>query len=187
MNIESAEFTRFGGVSAVVDGAPVTVPADPNNRVYAAIAELVDAGDLVIAAAATDLAAEKALAKAEFIRHADRITAAILARYPAAETAGWPVKQAEAVMILGGRPVSDTVLIKAIAAAKGLKTAGVKALAESIVAKATEFAAIAAAVEMLRSDSESAIDGVKVAADLPAILKALKVAADAVAADLGLA
>jgi len=56
INIESAQYTvDFEGnnssITAVIDGITMSVPLDPANRHYAAIMEMVDAGELTIAEA----------------------------------------------------------------------------------------------------------------------------------------
>ena len=57
MNITEATRNRnnltgqFGDIIATIDGVIMSVPLDPANRHYAAIMEMVDAGELTIAEA----------------------------------------------------------------------------------------------------------------------------------------
>jgi hypothetical protein len=56
MNIESAQYAvgmdgNNLSITAVIDGVTMSVPLDPANRHYAAIMEMVDAGELTIAEA----------------------------------------------------------------------------------------------------------------------------------------
>ena len=55
MNITTAQYTQSDGnnssIQATIDGQVMSVPLDPANRHYAAIMEMVDAGELTIAEA----------------------------------------------------------------------------------------------------------------------------------------
>jgi hypothetical protein len=56
INIESAQYAvdmdnNNSIIAAVIDGVTMSVPLDPANRHYAAIMEMVDAGELTIAEA----------------------------------------------------------------------------------------------------------------------------------------
>jgi hypothetical protein len=55
MNISTAKYNLYKEVNvsiqATIDGVEMSVPLDPANRHYAAIMEMVDAGELTIAEA----------------------------------------------------------------------------------------------------------------------------------------
>ena len=55
MNITSAQYYAHNevnaGIKTTIDGVTMFVPLDPANRHYAAIMEMVDAGELTIAEA----------------------------------------------------------------------------------------------------------------------------------------
>jgi len=56
MNIESTQYRvdmdgNNSSIQATIDGIQMSVPLDPANRHYAAIMEMVDAGELTIAEA----------------------------------------------------------------------------------------------------------------------------------------
>lgn len=144
-----------------------------------------DTGDWRIETVDDRLASAKAEAKAVIVVFANTITDRIMDAYPKAETAGWASKQAEAAAIVAGGTVADTVVIKALATEQGLDATGVNALASAILVKANEFAAIAAAVENIRSQADAAIDAVSAIEDIPATLQMLKTQAEAKAAALG--
>lgn len=146
-----------------------------------------ETGDWYLETDAERLATAKAAALKLFIGFADGLTAPILRKYPVAETTGWGTKQAEAAHILGGGDVADTMLIKALATEHGLDAAGTTALAQSVIDRATEFAAIAAAIESLRNQAQAAIEAVNDTDQIAPTLAALKDAATIKAAELGLA
>ena len=58
MNITAAQYVAFDGtntsIKATIDGQEMSVPLDPANRHYAEILKQVEAGSLVIAAAAEE-------------------------------------------------------------------------------------------------------------------------------------
>lgn len=138
-----------------------------------------------------DLDAIKADAKRAVIARANAFTAPILAAYPEAERAGWDKREAEARAIIAASDkaaaIAGTVIIKALAAAAGEDAAATVARAERIVAKAQEFAAISAAVEVMRDQSLATIDAVDDAAEMQAALDALDAQATALAKQYGLA
>lgn len=78
-------------------------------------------------------------------------------------------------------------MIKALAAERELDASGIEALAQSIIDKATEFAAISAAVETLRNEVQAAIEAVTDVDQIDPTLASLKAAAMAKAAELGIA
>lgn len=133
----------------------------------------------------------KANARTAIIARANTFTAPILSKYPEAERAGWDKREAEARAIIAAgdkaAAIAATTVIKALATAAGETSAETVARAEAIAAKADEFAAISAAVEIMRDTALAAIEAVEDAADMPATLEALKAQATALAAQYGLA
>lgn len=140
---------------------------------------------------ASELHHQKASARSAVIARANTFTSPILSKYPEAERAGWDKREAEARAIIAAgdkaAAIAATLIIKALAVAADETTAATVARAEAIVAKAEEFAAISAAVEIMRDTALAAIDAVDDPADLPATLEALKAQALALAAEYGLA
>ncbi|WP_299864364.1 hypothetical protein [uncultured Hoeflea sp.] len=138
-----------------------------------------------------EFAALKEGLKASVIARADAFTAPVLSGYPEAERAGWPKREAEARAIIAASDkaaaIAETSVIKALAHAAGENTAATVARAETIAAKADEFAAISAAVEIMRDTALTAIDAVNDPADMPATLDALNAQATALAEQYGLA
>ena len=130
-------------------------------------------------------------ARVAIIARADAFTAPILSKYPAAERAGWDKREAEARTIISAddkaAAIAATTIIRSLAAATGEDAETTVARAEKIVAKATEFAAISAAVEIMRDQAIRAINAVEDVADMPATLATLDAQAKALAAQYGLA
>jgi len=133
----------------------------------------------------------KAKARTAIIARANTFTAPILSKYPEAERAGWDKREAEARAIIAAgdkvAAIAATNVIKALATASGETAAATVTRAEAIAAKADEFAAISAAVEIMRDTALTAIEAVEAVADMPATLEALKAQATALAAQYGLA
>lgn len=123
-------------------------------------------------------------ARTRVVAYADALTARITARYPAAEVASWPTRADEAVKVQGGAAADVTPLITALAAASGQTRAEIAA---AILAKAQAYTAVVVAVSVLREQAEAAIAAAPDEAALAVALEALKQAADARAAELGLA
>ncbi len=145
-----------------------------------------DRDDWILLDVADVLAEAKATALNTVILFADSITAPLLAKYPQAETAAWPAKQAEARALLAGGKLADTVVLKALADESNLDAAGVQILAKTILIKAAQFAAISVAIEVLRNAAETTIAAVTKIEDLPAVMAELKQTAEAKAKTLGL-
>jgi hypothetical protein len=137
-----------------------------------------------------ELANAKIKIRANIVARANAFTAPILAKYPQAEIAGWDKREAEARSIVAAADkaaaISDTKIIKALALAAGENTNATLLRAEAIVAKADEFSAISAAVEVMRDEAITTIDAVTDIADIPATLDALKAQAQALAEQYGL-
>lgn len=123
------------------------------------------------------LAEAKAAARRAIIARANAFTAPILSAYPEAERAGWDKRETEARTILAASNRTDAIaassIIRALANAAGENTTATVARCEVIVAKAEQFAAISAAVEVMRDQALAAIEAVEDAADMPAVLAAL--------------
>ena len=140
--------------------------------------------------AAGALGRAKAQAIARVIVRADAITAPIMSRYPEAERAGWPKREAEARAIVAAADtaaaIAETSVIKALAEAAAESTADTLARAQSIVAKADQFASISAAVEAHRHVAIAAIGDVEELEDLPAAVAAIEAQAAALEGSLGL-
>lgn len=154
----------------------------------------IDLDELAAAQAnveALRLAAVQREARERIIAFADRATSPILSRYPEAERAGWHKREAEARSVIAAQDkaaaIAATSVIRALAEATGESTAATVARAEAIATKADEFAAISAAVEIMRDQALAAIEAVTDPADMPAVLDALKAQATALAAEFGLA
>lgn len=151
-------------------------------------AEALEAALSAYAEGALDRA--KAQAIARVIARADAITAPIMSRYPEAERAGWPKREAEARAIVAAADtaaaIAETSVIKALAEAAAESTADTLARAQGIVAKADEFAAISAAVEAMRHAAIAAIGDVEDLEDLPAAVAAIETQAEALEGMLGL-
>lgn len=130
------------------------------------------------------LAELQAAARQRVVAYADALTARITARYPAAEVASWPTRADEAAKVQGGAGADVTPLITALAAASGQTRAEIAA---TILAKAAAYTAVVVAVSVLREQAEAAIAAAPDEAALAAALDALKQAADARVAELGLA
>ncbi|MCC0024639.1 MAG: hypothetical protein H6874_10525 [Hyphomicrobiaceae bacterium] len=164
-----------------------TVTENPSGKVLAS-----DGLSLVTGEPPLDDA--KAEARQEVIAYADRVTAQVLTKYPEAERAAWPQKQAEAVAFLAdGNNAALAPLIAGICDAEaGQALSGqaqidaVTSKANAILAKATEFATIAAAVEALRVAAETGIASATSRAGIEQALLAAKAAAGVKAMALGL-
>lgn len=173
-------------ITRVLDDGTVSVSVPPSMSDW-----LRDAQPNPELAAAARLARSKESAKAAIVNRADAFTAPILSKYPEAERAGWDKREAEARAIIAAgdkaAAIAATSVIKALATAAGETTAATVARAEAIAAKADEFAAISAAVEIMRDTALTAIDAVTDADEMPATLEALAAQATALAAQYGLA
>lgn len=140
------------------------------------------------------LTAAKAAAITGTVTAADRFTASILGKYPEAERAAWPQKQAESAIIIVAddastsitTAINKTVLMKTIAGAAGWDNAATVVAAKAIIIKANEFAAIAAMVEVMRSTAELAINAAVDINDLEAVKSSLSEQAQTLAAQYGL-
>ncbi len=143
---------------------------------------------------ADHLAAAKANAIVGIVSRANSFTASILSKYPEAERTAWPQKQAEAQIIMAAdaastsitTAVNKTVLLKAMKTAQGLTNAQVVTLAALIMTKAGEFATIAAMVEVMRSDAETAISAASDLTALDAVKITLTQQTETLAAQYGL-
>ena len=137
-----------------------------------------------------EFAAMKASLKAAVVARANGFTAPVLSKYPEAERAGWDKREAEARAILAAEDkaaaIAETLIIK-LAQAAGEDTTVTVARAEAIVAQAEEFAAISAAVEIMRDTALAAVEAVGDASDMPAALVALNNQASSLAVQHGLA
>ncbi|WP_375590217.1 hypothetical protein ABWH89_05135 [Hoeflea alexandrii] len=173
----------FSGAVYDNDTGILTVP-DEHAAVFAALADPETLPGQMLEHA-------KANARTAIIERANTFTAPILSKYPEAERAGWDKREAEARAIIAAgdkaAAIAATTVIKALATASGETTAQTVARAEAIAAKADEFAAISAAVEIMRDTALAAIEAVEDVADMPATLDALKAQATALAAQHGLA
>ena len=126
----------------------------------------------------------RADAKARVIIFADGITSRITDRYPAAEVASWPTREAEARAVLAGATADATPLITALAQAE---QATRDLVATAIMAKASQYRAIVVAVSTIRAKAEAALDQCQTAAQISVALKTVQAAALAAAVELGLA
>lgn len=140
------------------------------------------------------LEAVKADARRRAIARADAFTAPILSAYPEAERAGWDKREAEARAIKaadegGGdiaAAIASTLIVKALADRRGFTDAETVVHAETIIAKAETFAAISAAVEVMRDTALTAIDAVTDPANMLDVLTHLETQAASLAAEYGL-
>ena len=140
------------------------------------------------------LASQKQITLTNIVDLANQFTAPILAKYPQAETAGWSQKQAECQAIVTAAdadqdiaPVlANTIIMKTIAAQAGLDNAAVEATARAVIAKAGEFAQIAAIVEVMREQAIAAVDAASDMEELDATKTQLMTSASALAAQFGL-
>lgn len=137
------------------------------------------------------LSAMKLDVRQVIIARANAFTAPILSAYPEAESKGWDKREAEARSVLAAsnrtEAIAATVIIKALASAAGENTTATVARCETIVAKASQFAAISAAVEVMRDQALATIAAVDDIADMPAAMAALEGQATALARQYGLA
>ncbi|MBO6553262.1 MAG: hypothetical protein JJ926_03790 [Roseitalea sp.] len=137
----------------------------------------------------------KASTRLAAIARADAFTAPILAFYPEAERAGWDKREAEARAIVTAADadadltaaIAETIIVKAMADAGQWSEAEAVDKARSILVKAAEFAAISAAVEMMREGAMAAIDAAADEDALAATLETLDTEATSLAAQFGLA
>ena len=174
----------LGGIDSILaaetldDGAVrITGPADD-------IAALAAVDVNPVAVATSLLATAKAAAMVRVIAYANEITARITSRYPDAEVASWPTREAEARLIVAGGPTGDAPLLAAVAAATGDT---VDNLAASVLAKAAAYRQVVAAVEAVRTQAEAAINACATPAEVDVALDALRQQAEALAAQMGLA
>lgn len=130
------------------------------------------------------LAEVKVGARASVIAFADQITARITSQYPAAEVASWPTQEAEARAVIGGADASAAPLISALAVSA--KVALVD-YANSVLAKASAYRQVVAAVKGIRDATDAAIDAAATPEAVGAALEQARQAALAKAAALGLA
>ncbi|WP_417423633.1 hypothetical protein [Hoeflea sp.] len=177
----SSVWPGMGGAGCIYVGGYLIVPDE----------HLATAEGYLPGLAEAALTEAKVRARSLIIARADAITAPIMSRYPEAERAGWDKREAEARAIIAAsnkaQAVAATTIIKALAAAAGEDTAATVARAETIAAKADEFAAISVAVEIMRDQALEAIDVVSAAEDMPATLEELNDQANMLAAQYGLA
>ncbi|MCA0424974.1 MAG: hypothetical protein LCH61_16940 [Proteobacteria bacterium] len=129
------------------------------------------------------LADIKARARVQVVAFADQITSRITGQYPAAEVASWPTQEAEARNIIDGADASAAPLISALAA--GAKMA-VADYANSVLAKATAYRQVVAAVKAIRDATDAAIDAATTPEAVGAALEQARQTALAKAAQLGL-
>lgn len=177
------------GLSATIGGvAYPAIPLDADNRHYAAVMAAA-AGGLKISepsapTAAAQLAARKVEAMEAAIRAIDRLTHPILAAYPEAERASWPTQEAEAWLVVdeGGTAV-DAPMLAGIATASGRT---LRAVADAVIEKSGQFAAVVAAAQRLRRDAEASIAAAGSVEAVNAALAAHVQACAAKAAALGI-
>ncbi|RNC91116.1 MAG: hypothetical protein ED558_14275 [Oricola sp.] len=178
------------------DGSQSFLPsAEGDTPAHARLRAFLDDGGQIEAYQGPGLDAAKADAVRRAIARADAFTAPILSAYPEAERAGWDKREAEARAIVGAadadgnvtEAIGATLIVKAMAEAGGWSQAQTIEKARGILAKATEFAAISAAVELMRERAMAAIDAAADEAALAATLETLDGEATALAAQHGLA
>ena len=141
------------------------------------------------------LAAAKARALENVVVLANGFTSGVLAKYPVAERQGWPQKQAECEIIAAadkaGTNISTalgkTKIIKAIATTTSWDDATIVATAKAVIAKADEFSAIAAMVEVMRNQAEVAINAAGTLDELETTKLGLMQQANVLAQQYGLA
>lgn len=166
-----------GYAACEADEAMITVIASPDQAAVRMI-------DLAALPPPPSLAEIKAGALKRVVAYADRITARITGRYPAAEVASWPTQEAEALRVQAGGAAGDAPLIAAMAAAAGMSPSDFAAL---VLAKAAAYRQIVAAVQATRSQAEALIGSCQSAAEVEAALVTLRGEADAQAQAMGLA
>ena len=145
-----------------------------------------DADELVSAKAATMLA---------IVAAANQFTAPILAKYPTAETSGWSLKQAESEAIIAAADagssipdaVAETMIMKTLASGNNWDDAEVETAARAVVAKVEQFASISAMVEIMRTQSVTAVEAANNLEELEATKTQLMQTATALAVKYGLA
>lgn len=126
-------------------------------------------------------------AKAHLLAAIDKVTAPILAAYPAAEPLSWLAKEAEATAILSGNDRTLAPLLVAECAAEqmiesdAVNDEQMNAKAMSVLGKATTWRAIVSRLSGLRQRAVGAID----AAENPASVQAALDIALAELASLG--
>lgn len=156
---------------------------------------VLDTGQWRVETNADRFAQAKIVLIAGAVQAADSFTSSILAKYPAAEKAGWPQKQAECGIIIAADDASTsitealnkTVLMKTIATAASWDNAATVLAARAIIAKANEFAAIAAMVEVMRNTADATINAASDWDELETAKTSLTQQAQALAEQYGLA
>ena len=155
---------------------------------------ILDNGNWRVETDADRLAAAKARALENVVVLANGYTSGVLAKYPVAERQGWPQKQAECEIIAAadkaGTNISTalgkTKIIKAIATTTSWDDATIVATAKAVIAKADEFSAIAAMVEVMRNQAEVAINAAGTLDELETTKVDLMQQADVLAQQYGL-
>lgn len=144
-----------------------------------------DADKLVSAKVATMLA---------IVAAANQFTAPILAKYPTAETSGWTLKQAESEAIIAAADagssipdaLAETMIMKTLASGNNWDDAEAEAAARAVVAKVEQFAGISAMVEIMRTQSVTAVEAANNLEELEATKTQLMQTATALAVQYGL-
>lgn len=151
------------------------------------ITEVVDAPDVLDLTALPpppSLADIKAAAHRRVVTYADEITARITSRYPAAEIASWPTQEDEARRVEAGATATEAPLLAMLAASAQMSLVD---FAEAVLAKATGYRQVVAAVQATRSRAEALIGTCQSAGEIEVALATLRGEADAQAAAMGLA
>lgn len=131
-----------------------------------------------------DLDDARMKARRKIIAYADTIAARITGQYPQAEVMTWDAQEAEAKAVLAGDALEpDALLLQMAAAAK----TDIKAYATRVMAKARGYRSVVIAVKTIRDQAEAALEACASPTEVDAAMTALRAAADARAAELGLA
>ena len=132
------------------------------------------------------LAQAQATAIADCITYANALTAKITNAYPDSEVASWPAQEAEAKLVQAGQTPAAPSILQALVTAANNPAITLQTLATAVLAKATTYHQIVAAVQAVRTQAQNQIGAATDASQIPAIIAGLKQQADTAAAQLGL-
>lgn len=169
---DAAEVERYGVALAEREELVAAYPPCPSE------ADLRDA----IIKARPDMETVRAKARAKVLDYANSITSRITGQYPQAEVMTWDAQEAEAKAVLAGVGLDPDALLPQLAAASKID---ITAYATRVLAKARGYRSVVIAVKTIRDQAEAALKACASPAEVDAAIAALRITADARAAELG--
>lgn len=116
---------------------------------------------------------------------ADAVAAQATSRYPRSEIDSWPSQLAEARLVSAGETPSPPSILQSLVDAAKDPSVTLASVAAAVMAKASAYHQIVAAVQVMRTQAEARLKAATGASQIPGILQALKSDSDARAVALG--